>query len=260
MSVLRKLEEKIQGLFEGSFGRAFKSPVQPVELARKLVKEMEDNKVISVSRVYAPNEYTLYLSPEDGEQFAAYSEYLAGDLSDYLMENARRQKYDLLSRPVVMFETDEDLQVGEFGIATRMVSGPEPEPEAPSAQPEMGKTVVYRPPAPPGGTMSVDADEARELGLARERITLTAAGESFEVNKRVVLIGRSKHADMILTDPNVSRSHAELRQQGTDYILVDLDSTNGVEVNGKRIKSQVLRNGDLITIGTTRVRFERQLC
>lgn len=260
MSVLKKLEEKIQGLFEGGFGRAFKSPVQPVELARKLIKEMDEHKVISVSRVYAPNEYTLFLSPDDAEQFEAYEEHLKADLSDYLTEHARRENYDLLSRPIVIIETDEDLLVGEFGIATRMVSGPEPAaPEAPAPMPDIGQTVIYRPP-PADGTMAVSADQARQLGLDREKITLSTDGQTYEVNKRVVLIGRSSQADMVLPDANVSRRHAELRQRGNDFIIVDLDSTNGVEVNGRRVKTKTLASGDMINIGTTKVRFDRELC
>lgn len=267
MSVLKKLEEKIQGLFEGGFGRAFKSPVQPVELARKLVKEMEDNKVISVSRVYAPNEYSLFLAPEDYEHFEAYEEQLKADLADYLIEHARKDKYELLSRPIVIIKTDEDLVVGEFGIATRMVSAPGPAaPEYPAIDPQLepepalGQTTVYRTAAQPDGTMAVSAGEAREMGLTRECITLLAGDLAYEVTKRVVLIGRSRQCDLVLADPNVSRRHAELRQRGNDYLIVDLDSTNGVEVNGQKVKTKVLQNGDLINLGTMRVRFERQLC
>lgn len=267
MSVLKKLEEKIQGLFEGGFGRAFKSPVQPVELARKLVKEMEDNKVISVSRVYAPNEYSLFLAPEDYQHFEAYEEQLKEDLADYLIEHARKDKYELLSRPLVIIKTDEDLVVGEFGIATRMVSVPSPAaPEYPpiepylEPEPALGQTTVYRAAAQPDGTMAVSAGEAKEIGLARERITLVAGDLIYEVTRRVVLIGRSRQCDLVLADPNVSRRHAELRQRGNDYLVVDLDSTNGVEVNGQKVKTKVLRNGDLINLGTMRVRFERQLC
>ncbi len=265
MSVLKKLEEKIQGLFEGGFGRAFKSPVQPVELARKLVKEMVDNKVISISRVYVPNEYSLFLSSEDYQQFEAYEEQLKADLADYLIEHARKEKYELLSRPIVIIKTDEDLVVGEFGIATRMVSAPGPSaPEAPAvpadAEQGPGQTVVYRPQAQPDGTMAVSADDAREMGLTRECITLTVGDFVYEVKKHRVLLGRSRQCDLVLTDSNVSRRHAEVRQRGNDYLVVDLDSTNGIEVNGQKVKTKALQNGDLLTIGTTRVRFERQLC
>src|SRR5437879_3442632 len=119
--VLRTLEQKIEALFEGIFGRAFRTNVQPVELARKLAKEMDDHRTISVSRVYVPNEYTVYLAPDDREQFSSYEENLKGELQEYLSEHSRREEYALLSPVRVLMETDSDLDVGEFGIATRMV-------------------------------------------------------------------------------------------------------------------------------------------
>jgi len=99
--VLRALEQKIESLFEGVFGRAFRTNVQPVELARKLAKEMDDHRTVSVSRVYVPNEYTVYLSPPDREQFASYEENLRGELQEYLSEHSRREDYALLSTPRV---------------------------------------------------------------------------------------------------------------------------------------------------------------
>ena len=123
MNVLRTIEQKIEGLFEGLFGRAFRTNVQPVELARKLVKEMEDHRTVSVSRVYVPNEYTVYLSTADREQFADYESQLRTELQEYLAEHARREGYVLLTPPTVLMETDDDLAIGEFGIATRMVQG-----------------------------------------------------------------------------------------------------------------------------------------
>src|SRR5215216_3662291 len=120
MSVLRSIEQKIESLFEGVFGRAFRTHVQPVELARKLTKEMDDHRNVSVSRVYVPNEYSVYLSPADREQFSTYEESLKGELQDYLAEHARREDYVMLTRPVVVLHTDDDLEIGEFGIATRM--------------------------------------------------------------------------------------------------------------------------------------------
>ena len=121
MSVLRSIEQKIEGLFEGVFGRAFRTHVQPVELARKLAKEMDEHRTISVSRVYVPNEYSVYLSEADREQFAGYEGSLVGELQDYLAEHARRESYALLTPPQVLMQTDADLAIGEFGIATRMV-------------------------------------------------------------------------------------------------------------------------------------------
>src|SRR5438874_8070272 len=121
MSVLRTIESKLESLFEGVFGRAFRTNVQPVELARKLVKEMDDHRTVSVSRVYVPNEYTVYLAPGDHEQFASYEAQLRDELADYLTEHARREGYVTLTPPRVLIETDDDLGVGVFGIATRMV-------------------------------------------------------------------------------------------------------------------------------------------
>src|SRR6266576_2015620 len=114
--VLRAIEQKIESLFEGIFGRAFRTNVQPVELARKLAKEMDDHRTVSVSRVYVPNEYTIYLSSEDRAQFETYEESLKLELQEYLTEHARRESYALLSSPTVRLETDDDLELGEFGI------------------------------------------------------------------------------------------------------------------------------------------------
>jgi hypothetical protein len=101
MPVLRSIESKIEGLFEGVFGRAFRTHVQPIELARKLVKEMDDHRNVSVSRVYVPNEYTVYLSPTDRKQFDGYEDALTRELQEYLAEHARREQYALLDVPRV---------------------------------------------------------------------------------------------------------------------------------------------------------------
>jgi hypothetical protein len=252
MSVLRNIEHKIEGLFEGVFGRAFRTHVQPVELARKLVKEMEDHRVISVSRVYAPNEYTVYLAPSDREQFASYEESLRTELQDYIAENARRERYELLSPPEVKFETDDDLEMGEFGIATRMVQGPVPQPGAPEPTAAPGATMVYRKP------VETEAVSAEELGLSREIVSLTVDDTKHELDGGRALIGRSKDCDIQLADPNVSRKHAEVRQEGAAYWVVDLGSTNGMEVNGRRQKRAKLRQGDRITLGSTELVFRRE--
>jgi hypothetical protein len=258
VSVLRSIEQKIEGLFEGVFGRAFRTHVQPVELARKLVKEMEDHKVVSVSRVYVPNEYTVYLAPDDREQFATYEGSLQTELQEYLAENARREGYALLSSPQVLFESDDDLSMGEFGIATRMVQ-PERrrrEADAPASQPEPGQTMVYRPKTPlPGAT---EAASAADLGVERDVAWLEVNGDRRELAQRRVVVGRSKDVDIQVPDPNVSRRHAEIRQEGATYWIVDLDSTNGLEVNGKRLKRAKLADGDRITVGSTEIRFVRE--
>jgi hypothetical protein len=257
--VLRAIEQKIEALFEGVFGRAFRTNVQPVELARKLAKEMDDHRSISVSRVYVPNEYTIYLSADDRAQFEGYETSLLGELEEYLAEHARREDYALLSSPKVLMETDDDLAMGEFGIATRMVQprrgAREPADGAPPPQAEPGATMIYKPKVAP---QSTEAASPVELGVEREVVVLSWDGERREVDKRRVVLGRSRDCDIQLTDPNVSRRHAELRQEGSAYWIVDLDSTNGLEVNGKRVKRAKLDDGDSFTIGSTEVTFTKE--
>jgi hypothetical protein len=256
--VLRAIEQKIEALFEGVFGRAFRTNVQPVELARKLAKEMDDHRTISVSRVYVPNEYTVYLAPDDRAQFEDYERNLLSELQEYLAEHARREQYALLSGPRVQLETDADLDVGEFGIATRMVQPDKGRREADllPEQLEPGATMVYKPKTP----VPTEAVSAAELGMEPEPevVTLSFDGTRHEVTKRSVVLGRSRDCDLQLTDANVSRRHAELRQEGASYWIVDLGSTNGMEVNGKRVKRAKLRAGDRITLGSTEITFDRE--
>lgn len=247
MPVLRSIEQKLESLFEGIFGRAFRTHVQPVELARKLQKEMDDHKVVSVSRVYAPNEYGVFLSQADRDQFEDYERSLIEELQLYLAEHARREDYALLAHPHVTFETDDDLEVGEFGIATRMVQ-PERGGGA-AAQAEPGHTMVYR---------AQPAEVAPDAELVGEQVSLSWDGHRRTIDKRRTLIGRSKECDVQLADPNTSRRHAELRREGTAFWIVDLDSTNGIEVNGRRLKRAKLEDGDRVTLGSTELVFRRE--
>ena len=253
--MLRQIEQKIESLFEGAFGRAFRRNVQPVELARKLAKEMDDYKMVSVSQVYAPNEYVVYLSSRDRDQFESYEPALIKELEQYLTEHSRREGYVLLSKPEITFQTDEDLEVGLFGIANRMIQREAAEREA-EAEPEPGATRIYR--AAPAET---EAASAEELGLEEPEpepaATVTVNGRAHELQKASVVIGRSKDCDIRISDPNVSRRHAEIRQEGTTYCVVDLGSTNGIAVNGHALKRAKLDDDDRITLGSTEIVFHR---
>jgi hypothetical protein len=254
--VLRAIEQKIEALFEGVFGRAFRTNVQPVELARKLSKEMDDHKTVSVSRVYVPNEYTVYLSISDREQFADYQGSLIAELEEYITEHAKRENYALLTPPKVLLETDADLAVGEFGIATRMVQpkhGGRAAAGEPQEQVESGATMIYKPVQQP-----TEAVSPEDLPLEREVAVLSWDGQTKRVANRRVVLGRSRECDIQIEDANVSRRHAELRQEGTAYWIVDLDSTNGIEVNGHRVKRAKLEPGDSFTIGETDVTFSTE--
>jgi hypothetical protein len=248
--VLRAIEHRLERLFEGVFGRAFRTNVQPVELARKLAKEMDEHRSTSVRNVYVPNEYTVYLSPGDREQFEGYESSLVSELEEYLTEHATRENFALLTPPRVVFETDEDLGVGEFGIATRMAQyGGEEAPEGPAA----GATMVYKP-----RTQPTEAASLEELGVEREVAVLSWNGERRVLDKRRSVLGRSRDADVQIEDPNVSRRHAEVVQQGSAYWLVDLGSTNGIEVDGRRVQRAQLADGTRFTIGETTVTFSTE--
>ena len=249
MSVLRSIESKLAGLVEGTFSRAFRSEVRPVEIARKLAREMEEHKSFSVSRTYAPNEYRVFLSPRDRERFAGYESALTAELAGYLLEHARRERLTLLSRPVIEFETDDRLGLGEFGIQTR-VAQPDEEPVSAPVEAQSGRTMVY-------SNAERVAEPLEERGRARAQTALLMVeGRRVVIGPQGATIGRGRQADVVLNDPNVSRKHAEIRPRGGSWVIDDLGSTNGSQLNGRRIDgAEVLRPGDEIELGASVMTF-----
>ena len=250
MSVLRNLESKLAELVEGTFSRAFKSEVRPVEIARKLTREMEENKVQSLSRTYAPNEYAIWLSPEDRKQFEGYERDLATELSGYLLEHARRERIALVTSPKITFKTDDRLRLGEFGIQARLVRPGDDDSQAPS-QGDEGHTMVYT-------ASDRLSQELREPDHRRGSARLRYEGKTAVLRSGGGVIGRSRECDVVLSDQNVSRKHAEVRPSGGKWIVKDLGSTNGVKVNGRRITGpQSLKPGDSIELGTSTIGFDQ---
>ena len=215
MSVLKSLESKIAALVEGTFSRAFKSEVRPVEIARKLAREMEEHKTYSLSRTYVPNEYRIYLSPRDRDRFSEYEDALISELTGYLLEHARRERLVLMSRPVVEFETDDRLRLGEFGIQTRVVN-PEPDADAEAAPAPVaessGRTMVY-------STAGRVAEPLEERARSRQQTALLLmGGKRLVVGPAGATMGRSRQSDVMVDDPNVSRAHAEVRPRGGSWV------------------------------------------
>lgn len=251
MSVLRSLESKIAGLVEGTFSRAFRSEVRPVEIARKLAREMEEHQSHSVSRVYVPNEYAVYLSPEDRGRFVGFERELRDELAGYLLEHARRERFALMSKPAIEFRTDDRLRLGEFGIQARLVEPSEdPSVEEPS-QGAAGHTMIY------SAAERLQQPLEQRARTRNARALLVTDGRRLVVGAAGATIGRSRACDVVLEDANVSRRHAEIRPRGGGWIVADLGSTNGVAVNGARIEqAHALRSGDRIELGTTLLTFE----
>ena len=258
MSLLRNLESKLGGLVEGAFSRAFKSSVEPVELARKLAKEMEESKMASVSRTYVPNHYRVFLSPDDRSQFATYEPALRKELSDYLLEHARAEGLALTSRPAVEFLTDERLQLGEFGIQAQLLSPPEEEhapvaaPDVAPSQGDFGHTMVYSPERSGARALAPE----RPARSSSSRAVLAGDGRRTVIESDPFTVGRSRDCDLVIDDPNISRHHCELRPEGDSWRIADLGSTNGVKINRRRVDDGLLRSGDRITLGLTDFDFE----
>jgi hypothetical protein len=250
MSVLRSLENKIADLVEGTFSRAFRSEVRPVEIARKLAREMEEHKSFSVSRTYAPNEYRVFLSPRDRERFADYEGALAEELTGYLLEHARRERLVRLTRPTVEFETDDRLGLGEFGIQTRMAP-PDGQEDHDAPGEQSGRTMVY-------STSERHSQPLEERARSRAQTALLVlGGKRMVVGPAGATLGRSRKCDIVVDDPNVSREHAEVRPRGGSWVLRDLGSTNGSSINGRRTHgAEVLKPGDEIELGTSTMTFE----
>jgi hypothetical protein len=253
MAVLRSIERRIEAIFEGAFGRAFRAHVQPVELARKLAKEMDEHRTASVTRVYVPNEYTVYLSRQDRDQFSSYEEALCNELQEYLAEHAQRERYALPSAPLVRIETDDELEIGVFGIAAKMVRTSQSVPiQEPLRQP-----VVPTPPAPAHETEAYTPDIPLAAGATTYAILYE--GRRCPLRDATIVIGRSRDCDIHVADPNVSRQHAEIRPDGNGaYTLIDLGSTNGSELNGERVSHVQLSEGDTIRIGQIELTFVRE--
>lgn len=252
MSVLRNLETKLADLVEGTFGRVFRSEVRPVEVARRLAREMDEHKTVSVSRTYVPNEYVVWLSPEDRERFGEVEGSLIEELGGYLLEHARREQLALLSRPQIEFRTDERLALGEFGIQTRVVApSDEPSADEHAVQADHGNTMIYS----TAGRIREQVEETQ--GTRPTRALLLAEGRRHVIPPGGATIGRSRECDIVLADANVSRRHAEVRPgaAGT-WTIADLGSTNGVLVNTRRIAgSEPLAAGDRIDLGTAEIKF-----
>ena len=254
MSVLRSLETRIAGLVEGTFSRAFRSEVRPIEIARRLTREMDQHRVTMVSRVYAPTAYSVFLSRDDYDRFDPARADLVSELSAYLLEHARREKVTLTERPRIAIECDERLGLGEFGIKTTPIdkatlSEPGQRPARVSAPRPAAEPIRPVAPAPvPAPVPVVPAPAGASLRSGATVIPVPAAG---------AVIGRSSSCEVVLEDPNASRRHAAIRRTAEGWTIEDLGSTNGVRVNGvQAVGARRLADGDRIELGHTELTFE----
>jgi hypothetical protein len=251
MNPLRTLETVIATLVEGSFGRLFRSQVRPLELARKLAREMDEHRATSVSRVYAPFEYDVWLAPEDHARFQSVEAELIDELCGYLLEHARREELLLASPPQIALHVDDQLRLGEFGIQAQPVRLEGHDEGTAEPAPEHGRTMIYSSSARVSGPLEGAAKRRAPRAL------LVVEGRRLLVPPRGAVIGRSRDCEIVLDDAGVSRHHLEIRPAGDGWTVTDLGSTNGVRLNGHAIEGACpLQLGDRVELGSTEMVFE----
>jgi len=230
MPILRDFERRLEGLVEGLFAKAFRSGVQPVELAKRLLREMDANQTIGVHDVWVPNHYRFQLSAEDHAKFEQAEQRLAAELTQLVRDGAAERGWKLVGPPEVVFETDEELGRGEFRCIPSLVEGPER--PLTGEMGAVGKALLYL-------------------------IHNGQPSATYPLDKPVVSIGRLSDCDVVVSDAGASRRHAEIRLQDGHYVLADLGSTNGTKVNEATVGERQLEQGDRITIGRTVLEFGR---
>lgn len=230
MGILSDFEDRIGGAIEGMFAGAFRSPVQPVELARALARAADDGRTLGVGTVYAPTAYTVALSREDYEQLGSFRSTLGGELATYVADHAREHGYHLRARPSVSFVVHDDLRLGRFRVSASLTE----ESKSAGGTPEPG-------PARTDG----------RAGLAT--VTMSDLGHDVVLSGDEVTVGRLSECQIHIADANVSRRHASFMRLDEGWAIVDLGSTNGTRVNGEPVERRRLRDGDVIEIGLVRL-------
>ena len=230
MGVLRNFESRLERGIEGFFRAAFRSGLQPIELAKRILRQMEANKTVGVREVWVPNRYVLVVSSEDRDRFSGAEGALKSELETVVVEGARENGWGLVARPEVVFETDEGLKRGDLVVRAELTEATGPATPHSVRIPEAG------------GARLILADDEKEWPLDRDRS----------------VIGRLAGSEIEVDDPGASRRHAEIRRQGDEFVVVDLGSTNGTLVNDSPISEATLEDGDRITIGRTVLEFRRR--
>ncbi len=215
---LRNFEKKLEKMVEGAFARAFRSGLRPVEIGRRLTREIDDSRSIGVrGRTVVANDFTVNLSQQDADEFADVNDSMRRSLADLAREHAREESYEFMGPIEVRFAVDPKMRVGAFSITAKLREG---------------------------------------SGGAGAGSLVLPNGDRFVLGETVITIGRLPDSVMTLEDPNVSRNHAEIRPSGSGFVLADLGSTNGTKINGVKISERVLQDGDELTFGATTFRFE----
>ncbi|WP_431990475.1 FhaA domain-containing protein [Streptomyces albogriseolus] len=276
MGVLKKFEQRLEGLVNGTFAKVFKSEVQPVEIAGALQRECDNNATIwNRDRTVVPNDFIVELSTPDFERLSPYSGQLGDELAGMVRDYAKQQRYTFMGPIKVHLEKAEDLDTGLYRVRSRTLASSASQAAAPGAAapaPPAGRPGGYGyppaaptgappmpaapPPGRPGGYGYPPAAAPGPVPGGRTRYWIEINGTRHQISRPTLVMGRSTEADVRIDDPGVSRRHCEIRT-GTPSTIQDLGSTNGIVVDGQHTTRATLRDGSRIVVGSTTVIYRQ---
>ncbi len=238
MGLLRRFEKTLERAIEAPFAKVFGGEVHPLEVARRVLREMDDARLLSVEGVQAPNRFTVLLAPDDLKRLEGVLPSLAAELESLAISYANEKGYHLPSRPRLTFRGDEALRTGEFEVEASFAEGSR-------------------------GTSGEGREEPVRHPLTEETrkgavVVLSGglSGSRHVLERARTRIGSAQENDIVLPDPGVSRFHAEIERTRGGYVLRDLGSTNGTMVGGRRVRERLLEEGDALVFGGVEARFE----
>ncbi|MFW3460757.1 FhaA domain-containing protein [Streptomyces microflavus] len=280
MGVMKRFEQRLEGLVNGTFAKVFKSEVQPVEIAGALQRECDNNATIwNRERTVVPNDFIVELSTPDYERLSPYSGQLGDELSGLVRDYAKQQRYTFMGPIKVHLEKADDLDTGLYRVRSRTLAssssqsdqpGQHSQPQRPAA-PQAPGGYGYPPAAPPpmpaapppgGGRPAAPTSDRRPpagpgaLPDAQVRRWIEINGTRHQISRPTLVMGRSTDADVRIDDPGVSRRHCEIRT-GTPSTIQDLGSTNGIVVDGQHTTRATLRDGSRIVVGSTTIVYRQ---
>ncbi|MFF4712271.1 FhaA domain-containing protein [Streptomyces eurythermus] len=285
MGVLKKFEQRLEGLVNGTFAKVFKSEVQPVEIAGALQRECDNNATIwNRDRTVVPNDFIVELSAPDYERLSPYSGQLGDELAGMVRDYAKQQRYTFMGPIKVNLEKADDLDTGLYRVRSRTLAssssqqGQQAPPAPPAGRPAASAPggYGYPPAAPPAGAPPMPSTPppgtrpggygypqpatqrpaAAPMSGARTRYWIEINGTRHQISRPTLVLGRSTDADVRIDDPGVSRRHCEIRT-GTPSTIQDLGSTNGIVVDGQHTTRATLRDGSRIVVGSTTVIYRQ---
>ncbi|MEU1806583.1 DUF3662 and FHA domain-containing protein [Streptomyces sp. NPDC019937] len=273
MGVLKRFEQRLEGLVNGTFAKVFKSEVQPVEIAGALQRECDNNATIwNRDRTVVPNDFIVELSTGDYERLAPYSGQLGDELSGMVRDYAKQQRYTFMGGVKVHLEKADDLDTGLYRVRSRTLASSESQSAAAQQAPARGGAPQQRPggyggqpagappmpSAPPGARPGARSGGAGSVpqpqGQTRRWIEIN--GTRHQISRPTLVLGRSTDADVRIDDPGVSRRHCEIRV-GTPPTIQDLGSTNGIVVDGQHTTRATLRDGSRVVVGSTTIVYRQ---